>query len=57
MKMSSTFRVYFLFFGFLTLFASTVYAQIDKNLSVQGLLKKASGVAVNDGTYTITFKL
>lgn len=32
-------------------------AQIDPTLSVQGILKKSSGVAVADGTYTITFKL
>lgn len=57
MKRTSTCWGSFLLFGFLILAASTVHAQIDKRLSVQGLLKKASGVAVNDGTYSITFKL
>jgi hypothetical protein len=58
MKRTATLWVSFLFFGLLNLVTSTeVHAQIDKSLSVQGLLKKASGVAVNDGTYSITFKL
>jgi hypothetical protein len=58
MKRTATLWVSFLFFGLLNLVTSTeVHAQIDKRLSVQGLLKKASGVAVNDGMYTITFKL
>ncbi len=58
MKRTATLWVSFLFFSLLNLVTSTgVHAQIDRRLSVQGLLKKASGVAVNDGMYTITFKL
>jgi len=57
MKRTSTYWGSFLLFGFLILVSSTLHAQIERRLSVQGLLKKASGVAVNDGMYTITFKL
>ena len=45
---------------FLTCFlacAARSYAQINPNLSIQGILKKSNGVAVNDGSYSITFKL
>ncbi len=38
-------------------FAARSYAQINPNLSIQGILKKSNGVAVNDGAYSITFKL
>lgn len=33
------------------------HAQVTSTLSVQGILKKANGVAVEDGTYNITFRL
>ncbi len=57
MKISST------PWGFLLLFTcfvgtlTSLHAQIDPTLSVQGILKKANGVAVDDGTYSITFRL
>ncbi|MCC6410681.1 MAG: hypothetical protein IT270_03425, partial [Saprospiraceae bacterium] len=38
-------------------FASQANAQIDPTLSIQGILKKSNGVAVEDGDYSITFKL
>ncbi|MDO8368288.1 MAG: hypothetical protein Q7T20_15920 [Saprospiraceae bacterium] len=34
-----------------------IQAQLDPTLSIQGILKKANGVAVEDGTYNVTFKL
>lgn len=42
---------------FLVAFAAQSFAQITPTLSVQGILKKANGVAVDDGTYNVTFKL
>lgn len=33
------------------------YAQINPTLSIQGILKKSNGVAVNDGAYNMTFRL
>lgn len=42
---------------FALVFTVRADAQIDPTLSVQGLLKKASGVAVNDGIYSIAFRL
>lgn len=40
------------------LFAATVaHAQVNPTLSIQGILKKSNGVAVDDGTYSLTFKL
>ncbi len=57
MKKTVTRWVSFLSLGILIFASFSAVAQIDKKLSVQGLLKKASGVAVDDGTYSITFKL
>ncbi len=57
MKSSSTLRVALLLFVFLGLLSASLQAQIDPTLSIQGILKKASGVAVNDGNYAMTFKL
>ncbi len=37
--------------------AAQVHAQVDPTLSIQGILKKSNGVAVDDGNYSITFKL
>lgn len=42
---------------FVSAFAFQASAQINPTLSIQGILKKANGVAVDDGTYNITFKL
>ncbi len=39
------------------LFAGAVQAQSNATLSFQGILKKSNGVAVEDGTYAITFNL
>jgi len=38
-------------------FAVPSYAQINPTLSIQGILKKSNGVAVNDGAYSMTFRL
>ena len=38
-------------------FTSHLYAQLTPTLSIQGILKKSNGVAVEDGTYPMTFKL
>jgi len=38
-------------------FAGQANAQIDPTLSIQGILKRSNGVAVEDGAYNITFKL
>ncbi len=40
---------------FFLAFASGLFAQAS--LSIQGILKKSNGVAVDDGVYTLTFKL
>lgn len=45
------------FLLFMLVFASQIHAQINPTLSVQGILKKANGVAVEDNTYNITFRL
>lgn len=37
--------------------AIQTYAQTNPTLSIQGLLKKSNGVAVNDGSYSMTFNL
>lgn len=34
-----------------------LHAQLDPTLSIQGILKKSNGVAVDDGIYSVTFKL
>lgn len=36
---------------------STIYAQINPTLNIQGILKKSDGVAVEDGVYSLTFNL
>jgi len=38
-------------------FAVQLTAQVDPTLSVQGILKKSNGVAVEDGNYNLTFRL
>ncbi len=38
-------------------FAIQLHAQLDPTLSIQGILKKSNGAAVDDGAYSITFKL
>lgn len=57
MKNVSTFRFAIPFFCLFAFSQPNLYAQLDPTLSVQGILKKANGVAVDDGTYSITFKL
>jgi len=45
---------------FLTCFlayADQAYAQFNPSLNIQGILKKSAGVAVEDGVYSLTFKL
>jgi hypothetical protein len=46
-----------LFLLFIISFAANIQGQIDPTLSVQGILKKSNGVAVEDGNYSMTFKL
>lgn len=46
-----------LFLLFVLAFSSQLQAQITPTLSIQGILKKSNGVAVEDGSYSITFKL
>ncbi|MBK9337239.1 MAG: hypothetical protein IPM98_11955 [Lewinellaceae bacterium] len=57
MKNVFTLRGLSLFLGFLAFSFSNLYAQTSPTLSVQGILKKSNGVAVDDGAYSITFKL
>lgn len=57
MKNVFTLRGLSLFFGFLAFSFSNLHAQTSPTLSVQGILKKSNGVAVDDGAYSITFKL
>ncbi len=42
---------------FLSAFGGQLHAQVDPTLSIQGILKKSNGVAVEDGNYPIIFKL
>jgi len=42
---------------FFCIHTTRMYAQQDPVLSIQGILKKASGEAVSDGNYTLTFRL
>lgn len=44
-------------FLFILAFSSIIHAQVEPTLSIQGILKKANGVAVDDGIYSVTFKL
>ncbi len=37
--------------------ASQIYAQFNPTLNIQGILKKSDGVAIEDGVYSLTFKL
>ncbi len=46
-----------LFLLFAVAFNSQIHAQIDPTLSIQGILKKSNGVAVEDGNYNLVFKL
>jgi hypothetical protein len=46
-----------LFLLFVLVFSSQLNAQITPSLSIQGILKKSNGVAVEDGNYSMTFKL
>lgn len=48
---------YVLFAVILIFGAQTMELQAQATLSIQGILKKSNGVAVDDGNYTITFKL
>lgn len=57
MKNVLAFRPALALFCFFSCFLSQTHAQIAPTLSVQGILKKANGVAVDDGTYSLTFKL
>ena len=54
--MKKIFHLSLLLFLFVA-FVHQVQAQVDPTLSVQGILKKSNGVAVEDGAYNITFKL
>ena len=47
----------FFFLVFALAFTSHLHAQLTPTLSIQGILKKSNGVAVEDGTYPITFKI
>jgi len=46
-----------LFLLFAMAFSSQIHAQLDPTLSIQGILKKSNGVAVEDGNYNLVFKL
>jgi hypothetical protein len=48
---------YVLFAVILIFGAQAMELQAQATLSIQGILKKSNGVAVDDGNYTITFKL
>jgi hypothetical protein len=56
MKRSSTTRILLLFLAFFAILAPALQAQ-SPTLSVQGVLKKSDGSAVDDNTYNITFTL
>ena len=47
----------FFFLVFALAFTSHLHAQLTPTLSIQGILKKSNGVAVEDGTYPMTFRL
>jgi len=46
-----------LFLSFLLAFASQAYAQPAGKISIQGVLKGATGASVPDGSYLVTFRL
>lgn len=46
-----------LFFCCFWAMLAQAYSQTDPTLSIQGILKKSNGVAVDDGIYSLTFKL
>ena len=46
-----------LFLSFLLAFASQAYAQTAGKISIQGVLKGATGASVPDGQYMVTFRL
>ncbi|MEO6131414.1 MAG: hypothetical protein ABIQ02_06170, partial [Saprospiraceae bacterium] len=48
---------YLLFTAFLLLCTQLSVLQAQASLSIQGILKKSNGVAVEDGIYNVTFKL
>ncbi len=48
---------HFLFAAFLLFSAQLSVLHAQATLSIQGILKKTNGVAVDDGTYDMTFKL
>lgn len=48
---------HFLFAAFLLFSAQLSVLHAQATLSIQGILKKTNGVAVDDGTYNMTFKL
>lgn len=48
---------HFLFAAFLLFSAHLSVLHAQATLSIQGILKKTNGVAVDDGTYNMTFKL
>lgn len=57
MKKSTALRTLVLLLGIFTLAAPALLAQGNAALSVQGVLTKSDGTAVDDGEYDITFKL
>jgi hypothetical protein len=46
-----------MFLLFALAFSNQIFAQLDPTLSIQGILKKSNGVAVEDGNYNLVFKL
>lgn len=54
--MKKMLRTSFILF-LLAAFSSQLHAQVDPTLSIQGILKKSNGVAVEDGNYNLVFKL
>jgi hypothetical protein len=57
MKSTSIRLAYLLLLGACIFATTTLQAQTNPTLSIQGILKKSNGVAVDDGTYSLTFKL
>ncbi len=57
MKSTSIRLAYLLLFGVCIFATNNLQAQANPTLSIQGILKKSNGVAVDDGTYSLTFKL
>lgn len=42
---------------FLSIFTTTIFAQSNPTLSIQGTVQNSNGAAVDDGSYSLTFKL